>query len=114
MPIEALAEFTFEQCFNYFNYQGAVKLPSAMQSAEKLSKMTAHILDEKKENTLRNQPDYLWSRKKRSQQKQGMIMHMVCHKYVNVSFTPKPPADFEIYKMVHHRPLYKKLNCGQK
>ena len=39
MPQEALINFTFEQCFNYYNWEGAVRVPACLQSADKLSKL---------------------------------------------------------------------------
>lgn len=35
---EDLAQFTYEQCFGYYNWSGAVKLPAALQNANKLGK----------------------------------------------------------------------------
>jgi aubergine-like protein len=41
---EAIAQFTFEQCYNYYNWTGAVKIPACLQCANKLSKMVGeHI-----------------------------------------------------------------------
>lgn len=39
MPQEALINFTFEQCFNYYNWEGAVRVPACLQCADKLSKL---------------------------------------------------------------------------
>lgn len=39
MPQEALISFTFEQCFNYYNWEGAVRVPACLQCADKLSKL---------------------------------------------------------------------------
>ena len=39
MPQEALINFTFEQCFNYYNWEGAVRVPACLQSASKLAKL---------------------------------------------------------------------------
>jgi len=39
IPQESLAQFTYEQCFNYYNWQGAVKVPACMQCADKLAKL---------------------------------------------------------------------------
>jgi aubergine-like protein len=39
IPQESLAQFTYEQCFNYYNWQGAVKVPACMQNADKLAKL---------------------------------------------------------------------------
>ena len=35
----AFAQFTFEQCFNYYNWAGSVKIPAPLQCAAKLSKL---------------------------------------------------------------------------
>lgn len=35
----ALAQFTFQQCFNYYNWAGSVKIPAPLQCAGKLSKL---------------------------------------------------------------------------
>ena len=44
VPQEALAQFTYDQCFNYYNWQGAVKVPACMQCADKLAKLVGeHI-----------------------------------------------------------------------
>lgn len=39
IPQESIAEFTFEQCFNYYNWPGAVRVPACLQAADKLSKL---------------------------------------------------------------------------
>ena len=36
---EELAQFTYDQCFSYFNWQGAVKVPANLQCADKLAKL---------------------------------------------------------------------------
>lgn len=46
IPQEALIEFTFEQCFNYFNWQGAVRVPGCLQYADKLSKLVGEHIQE--------------------------------------------------------------------
>ena len=44
IPQEALVEFTYEQCFNYFNWAGAVRVPACLQYSEKLSRlMNEHV-----------------------------------------------------------------------
>lgn len=37
-PAEAFIELTYEQCFNYYNWKGAVKMPACLQNADKLAK----------------------------------------------------------------------------
>lgn len=44
IPQESLAQFTYEQCFNYYNWQGAVKVPAAMQCADKLAKLVGESI----------------------------------------------------------------------
>ena len=39
MPQEDLAQFTYEQCFNYYNWTGAVKVPACLQNANKVAKL---------------------------------------------------------------------------
>lgn len=41
---EAIAQFTLEQCYNYANWIGAIKVPGCLQSADKLAKLVGeHI-----------------------------------------------------------------------
>lgn len=44
MPQEALIHFTFEQCFNYYNWEGAVRVPACLQCADKLSKLVGQYI----------------------------------------------------------------------
>lgn len=46
MPHEALINFTFEQCFNYYNWEGAVRVPACLQCADKLSKLGSQYIKE--------------------------------------------------------------------
>lgn len=46
MPQEALMTFTFEQCFNYYNWEGAVRVPACLQCADKLSKLVSQYIQE--------------------------------------------------------------------
>ena len=39
IPQEDLVRFTYEQCYNYYNWQGSVKVPAWLQCANKLSKL---------------------------------------------------------------------------
>ena len=39
IPKEALVNFTFEQCFNYYNWEGAVRVPACLQCADKMAKL---------------------------------------------------------------------------
>ena len=53
MPQEALINFTFEQCFNYYNWEGAVRVPACLQCADKLSKLVSMYVKESiKENAV--------------------------------------------------------------
>ena len=51
MPQEALMTFTFEQCFNYYNWEGAVKVPACLQCADKLSKLVSMSIKANIENS---------------------------------------------------------------
>lgn len=44
IPQEDLAQFTYEQCFNYYNWTGAVKVPAALQCANKLAKLVGESI----------------------------------------------------------------------
>jgi aubergine-like protein len=46
MSIEALAEFTYGQCYNYPNWSGAVRVPACLQCADKLSKLVGESIKE--------------------------------------------------------------------
>jgi len=37
-PLDALAELTYNQCYCYYNWTGAVRVPASLQYANKLSK----------------------------------------------------------------------------
>jgi aubergine-like protein len=53
IPQEDLIRFTYEQCYNYYNWQGSVKVPACLQCANKLSKLAGEYIQkqfvEKKE-----------------------------------------------------------------
>lgn len=42
----AFAQFTFEQCFNYYNWAGSVRIPAPLQCAAKLSKLVGESVKE--------------------------------------------------------------------
>jgi aubergine-like protein len=44
MPQEAMTQFTYEQCFNYYNWTGAVKVPAALQCANKVAKLVGESI----------------------------------------------------------------------
>ena len=44
MPLQAIAQMTYEQCYNYYNWTGAVRTPAILQYTRKLSKLAGeHI-----------------------------------------------------------------------
>jgi aubergine len=46
IPQEAIAQFTYEQCYNYPNWFGSVRFPGCLQSADKLSKLVGEHIRE--------------------------------------------------------------------
>jgi aubergine-like protein len=56
---EALQTITYEQCYNYFNWQGAVRIPGALMYANKLATIVGEHL--KKAPTDDNLKDKLYS-----------------------------------------------------
>jgi hypothetical protein len=42
----ALAQFTYEQCHNYYNWAGSVRIPAVLQCAVKLSKLVGEKVRE--------------------------------------------------------------------
>lgn len=44
IPQEDLIQFTYEQCYNYYNWQGSVKVPAGLQCANKLSKLAGESI----------------------------------------------------------------------
>lgn len=44
IPQEDLIQFTYEQCYNYYNWQGSVKVPACLQCANKLSKLAGESI----------------------------------------------------------------------
>lgn len=44
LPLNALAQLTYEQCFNYDNWPGAIKIPAVLKCGDKMSTMVGeHI-----------------------------------------------------------------------
>lgn len=41
---EALQTLTFEQCLNYYNWQGAIRIPASLMYANKLATMVGEHL----------------------------------------------------------------------
>lgn len=46
IPQQDLIRFTYEQCYNYYNWQGSVKVPSCLQAANKLSKLAGESIQQ--------------------------------------------------------------------
>ncbi len=46
LPLDALAQLTFEQCFCYYNWQGAIKIPAVLQCGDKLSTLVGEHIQE--------------------------------------------------------------------
>jgi len=44
-PFEAIAELTYNQTYSYFNWLGSVRVPAALQYANKLAKQYSEIGD---------------------------------------------------------------------
>lgn len=44
MSQEWLSQFTYEQCYNYYNWTGAIKVPACLQYANKLSKLVGESI----------------------------------------------------------------------
>lgn len=44
IPQEDLIRFTYDQCYNYYNWQGSVKVPACLQCANKLSKLAGESI----------------------------------------------------------------------
>lgn len=44
LPLEAIAQLTYEQCYNYYNWTGTVRVPAVMQYVRKLSKLAGEHL----------------------------------------------------------------------
>lgn len=57
LPQEALIEYTYNHCFNYYNYSGGVRVPGCLKNAEKLSKLVGeHMKEDLVQSSLTNQP----------------------------------------------------------
>lgn len=57
---EELAQFTYEQCYNYFNYQGSMPVPAVLQSANKLRRLSQQFGHElESESKLTQYPYFL-------------------------------------------------------
>jgi aubergine-like protein len=61
--LDAIAELTYNQCYCYFNWTGAVRVPATLQYANKLSKQYSDIGDElvtgQKNSDLKNKAFFL-------------------------------------------------------
>jgi len=45
-PLDAITELTYNQTYSYFNWTGSVRVPGALQYANKLAKQYSDIGDE--------------------------------------------------------------------
>ena len=61
--LDSIAELTYNQCYSYFNWSGAVRVPATLQYANKLSKQYSDIGDEliteQKNSDLKTKPFFL-------------------------------------------------------
>jgi len=54
---EGLIEFTYNQCYNYYNWSGAVRVPGCLQCANKVSLLVGeHMKEDIKKSSLTNKP----------------------------------------------------------
>lgn len=44
MSPEVIAQFTLEQCYNYPNWQGGIRVPNCLQGASRLSKLVGEYI----------------------------------------------------------------------
>ena len=44
LPSEALITLTYEQCYNYYNWKGAIRIPASLMYANKLATMVGEHL----------------------------------------------------------------------
>ena len=58
VKVEELAQFTFGQCFNYYNWTGAVRVPSCLQCSDKLAKLVGESIQEDLVDIGENQKKY--------------------------------------------------------
>ena len=56
---EKIPKFTYDLCYIYSNWQGAVRVPNVIKAAEKLSKMTAKYTFEELNSDLKIGQTYL-------------------------------------------------------
>ena len=59
LPEDILASFTYYQCFNYYNWNGAVRVPACAQYAHKVAYMAGETLGKDYDESLRNRPVFL-------------------------------------------------------
>lgn len=61
--MDALAELTYNQCYGYYNWTGAVRVPACLQYANKFAKQCSEIgeeyAQEEKGSDLRSKPYFL-------------------------------------------------------
>jgi len=59
LPEDTLAAFTYYQCFNYFNWTGAVRVPACAQYAHKVAYLAGESLGKDFHESLRNRLGFL-------------------------------------------------------
>jgi len=63
IPLEALSELTYNQCYSYYNWSGSVRIPAPLQYANKLAKLASEVGDdlmtEEKNPEIKNQLFFL-------------------------------------------------------
>ena len=56
---EFIMKFTYDLCYLYPNWSGAVRVPHVLKAAEKLSNMTAKYINEELKQSMNLKPSYL-------------------------------------------------------
>lgn len=63
LPLDAIAELTYNQCYCYYNWTGGVRVPASLQYANKLAKQCSEIgqgyINEEKGSDLKFKPFFL-------------------------------------------------------
>ena len=59
IPEEALAQFTLEQCYNYPNWLGGIRVPGCLQGSNKLSKLVGEHIHQNIDKNSQRRPFYL-------------------------------------------------------
>jgi aubergine len=83
LPLFALAQLTYEQCFNYYNWIGAIRIPSVLQCGDKLSTMVGeHIRSNVNEIDYHNEANKLLSSRK--EEERGALKEKMASEWRNV------------------------------